>query len=89
MEEENQNTPKIKLKIHKSEHDENPQQNDDLNTKKRTIFQITAIILTILLVVAIVVEIGVMIWLKNSSNDLKNKNEKLPAQNASICLHVD
>ena len=82
---------KIKIKLDKREEtqeDVEKNQNSEKSPKKRSIFQITAIILTILIVIAIVVEIAVMIWLKNSTDDLNNKNNKLPNQEASISTQI-
>ena len=63
-------------------------ENAEKSAKKRTIFQISAIVLTVLLVIAIVVEIGVMIWLKNKSEDLKHKNDELPQETMSISVQI-
>ncbi len=60
------------------------------NTKKMSAFKITAIILIVLLITAIVVEIIVMVWLRISTDNLKNKNDKIPpVEESSYCLFID
>ena len=76
-----------KIIIHTTKNAE-AQKNDEKVERKRSIFQITAIVLTILLVIAIVVEIGVMLWLKNNTSSLKNKNDKLPQTESSISAQI-
>ena len=61
---------------------------DEKAATKRTIFQICAIVLTILLAIAIVVEIFVMVGLKNNTDNLKNKNDKLPQVESSISMQI-
>ena len=51
--------------------------------KKLSTFQIVCIVLTIILFVAIIIQIGVIINLKNRTDDTKRKNEEI-AQEAKI-----
>ena len=70
-------------------HEQNKSQNEEKTEKtqkKRSIFQICAIILTVLLAIAIIVEIFVMVALKNGATDLKNKNDKLPQAEISTSI---
>ena len=65
-------------------------ENQKSECKKGSAFKITAIVLTAILVVAIIVQICVMVWLKSSTDNLKNKNDKIPpVEDASYSLFVD
>ncbi len=65
-------------------------ENQTNENKKGSAFKITAIVLTTILVVAIIVQICVMVWLKFSTDNLKNKNDKIPpVEDASYSLFVD
>lgn len=48
--------------------------------QKYSLFQIIAFILTIILIVAIIVQIGVMIYLKIKTDELKDKNDEITSQ---------
>ena len=78
-----------KIYIHDQiKEDENKKENVEKDGKKRSFFQISAIILTVLLVIAIVVEIAVMIWLKTGTENLKNQNDNLPKDIISISREI-
>ena len=49
-----------------------------LNMKKYSVFQIVCVVLIAILVIAIIVQIGILIHLKLKTNDLEDKNDKLP-----------
>lgn len=48
--------------------------------KKLSIFQITCIILIAILIIAIIVQIGIMINLKNKTDDTNDKNDDIISQ---------
>ena len=54
------------------------------NKRKFSVFQIVSALLFALLLVAIVVQIGIIVSLKNKTDDLQNKLDKLPSQTAQI-----
>lgn len=78
--------PVQKITIHEKT-EEKSQKNEKLSEKKRSVFQIVAIVLTVLLVIAVVVEIAVMLWLKSATNDLNDKNSKLPPASATFLIN--
>ena len=80
------NNPTQTIIIHESSNSESEE--NEKEAKKRTIFQICATVLTILLAIAIIVEIIVMICFKNNTDDLKNKNNKLPKEETSISIQI-
>lgn len=80
-----QSPPVQKITLH--EKSEEIPTNETSPEKKHSVFQITALVLTILLVVAIFVQIAVMIWLKASTNDLKDKNSKLPPDDETCLIY--
>ncbi len=81
--------PVQKIIIHdQRQKDEEKEENTAENAKKHSVFRITAIVLTILLVIAIIVEVAVMIWLKSGTDDLKNKNDKIPQTESSISVSI-
>lgn len=77
---EEQEERKVKIKIHKS----NEKGNGSSPGDEKKFFRITATVLIVLFVIAIIVEIAVILWLKNGTDDLKNKNDKLPNVQTSI-----
>ena len=86
------NNQKLHLKITKIDGEENKgviqkiSENNEKKPEKRSVFKITAIILILLLVIGIFIEIFVMVWLKNSSESLKNKNDNLPTESLVFTL---
>lgn len=53
-------------------------------TKQHTVFQITAMILTILLIVAVFIEIFIIVGLKNKTDNLNDKNNRLPTSTSVV-----
>lgn len=48
--------------------------------KKLSVFQITCIVLIAILIIAIIVQIGIMINLKNKTDDTNDKNDDIISQ---------
>lgn len=48
------------------------------NKRKFSVFQITCMVLIAVLVIVIIVQIGVMVYLKEKTDELNDKNDKLP-----------
>ena len=53
------------------------QKGSEMKKRRLSIFQSTAIILTVLLFVFIIVSIGIIIDLRNKTNQLKEKNDEI------------
>ncbi len=81
----NENDPKQTQMINET----NQQDLQPEGKKERSIFKIVSVVLIVLFAVAIVVQIGILIWLQSETNNLKNKNDKIPSTEGSYSISIN
>lgn len=75
---------KKKIKEKKLEIEEQEQ-----HEKKKNFVSITLIVLTVILVAAIVVQICLFVYFRNRTDDLNNKNSKLPQTSITYQANIN